>query len=133
MALRKVGVSVVRLFSLTFAKFCVTMAAVPSPAVRLLQVPGYENRANDLAFVPVSSAEPSGRGDASTCGAAREEDDELVVYFGGDVQDWRENMEAHRDNGRFVEWNLEATGEMIAEKFPEVKGVIVVHPARLAF
>ena len=42
------------------------------------------------------------------------EGSQLVVYFGGDVQDLEAVMAAHRDNSRYTQWGLENTARLLA-------------------
>ncbi|XP_012938334.1 UPF0565 protein C2orf69 homolog, partial [Aplysia californica] len=53
-----------------------------------------------------------------------------VIFFGGDVQDYPENMEKHRDNRRYKEWSTEATAAKVLGKFPQSL-VFVVKPSRM--
>ena len=53
-----------------------------------------------------------------------------VLFFGGDVQDYKENMEQHRDNKRYTEWNTEDTALLIQSKFPKSL-VVVIRPSRM--
>lgn len=53
-----------------------------------------------------------------------------VVYFGGDVQDYPENMAAHRDNKHYLSWNLEITSNLLSRKF-ENYDVYCVRPVRM--
>ncbi len=46
-------------------------SAAPSGPIRLLAVPGYEGRVNDVIYHPPQT---------------RSEEDTAVIYFGGDVQ-----------------------------------------------
>ena len=39
---------------------------------------------------------------------------QLVVYFGGDVQDLQAVMAAHRDNCRYIQYSLENTAKLLA-------------------
>ena len=39
---------------------------------------------------------------------------QLVVYFGGDVQDLQSVMAAHRDNCRYTQYSLENTARLLA-------------------
>ncbi|XP_064613889.1 mitochondrial protein C2orf69 homolog [Liolophura sinensis] len=55
---------------------------------------------------------------------------EHVVYFGGDVQDFRENMLSHRDNHRHVRWCLEETATLLHRRFPE-GNIWVVKPSAM--
>ncbi|KAK7079919.1 hypothetical protein SK128_009578 [Halocaridina rubra] len=54
----------------------------------------------------------------------------VVVFFGGDVQDYPENMTAHRDHGKYVEWSLTSTTSLLANKFPACH-ILVVKPSRM--
>ncbi|XP_066974438.1 mitochondrial protein C2orf69 homolog isoform X2 [Macrobrachium rosenbergii] len=54
----------------------------------------------------------------------------VLVFFGGDVQDYPEVMEAHRDNKRYVEWSLTETTSLLASKFPS-HHILVVKPSRM--
>ncbi|XP_060086103.1 mitochondrial protein C2orf69 homolog [Ylistrum balloti] len=45
-----------------------------------------------------------------------------VFFFGGDVQDYEEKM--HVCNSEYIEWNVEATAELLFRRFPE--GMIMV-------
>ena len=42
------------------------------------------------------------------------EGSQLVVYFGGDVQDLEAVMAEHRDNSRYTQWSLENTARLLA-------------------
>ncbi|CAG5123765.1 unnamed protein product [Candidula unifasciata] len=55
---------------------------------------------------------------------------EHIIYFGGDVQDYPENMERHRDNKRYVTWNSENTAALIHRKFPSSL-VFVIKPSKM--
>ncbi|CAG9580160.1 unnamed protein product [Danaus chrysippus] len=86
--------------------------------VRLRRVSGYEGRVNDVIFRPAISDAARGR--------------ETLVFFGGDVQDYPEAMQAHRDNRHYVKWNLESTARMLGENFVD-KHIVVVRPSRIEF
>ena len=58
---------------------------------------GFEGRRNDVISV--------GEGG---------EGGQLVVYFGGDVQDLQSVMTAHRDNSRYTQYSLENTARLLA-------------------
>ena len=47
-------------------------------------------------------------------------------------QDYIENMEAHRDNKRHTEWNLEATAELLQKRFKN-SHVWVMRPSKMQF
>eukprot|EP00095_Tigriopus_kingsejongensis_P002379 snap_masked-scaffold527_size145964-processed-gene-0.4 protein:Tk02379 transcript:snap_masked-scaffold527_size145964-processed-gene-0.4-mRNA-1 annotation:"upf0565 protein c2orf69 homolog isoform x2" len=51
----------------------------------------------------------------------------LLVYFGGDVQDFHENMHKHRDNHQYSAWSLESTAELLARSAPS-SHILVVRP-----
>ncbi|XP_076470601.1 LOW QUALITY PROTEIN: mitochondrial protein C2orf69 homolog [Babylonia areolata] len=57
----------------------------------------------------------------------RQEAKERVIFFGGDVQDYPENMLSHRDNGKYVRWNSVSTAGRLCERFPTAM-VLVVKP-----
>jgi len=82
---------------------------------RFLLVPGYSGRKNDIIY--------------SKCNAELQPESQ-VVYFGGDVQDYLENMKTHRDNHRYVKWDLEATASILAYSFPKSE-ILVVKPSRM--
>ncbi|BFY98870.1 hypothetical protein BsWGS_01909 [Bradybaena similaris] len=62
-------------------------------------------------------------GEASNCS-------EHIIYFGGDVQDYPENMERHRDNKRYVAWSSDNTAALIHRKFPSSL-VFVIKPSKM--
>ncbi|CAL1542856.1 unnamed protein product [Lymnaea stagnalis] len=81
--------------------------------LRLSQVTGDQEKTNDI-FVC---------GQNKNC-------KEHIIYFGGDVQDYPENMERHRDNKRYVKWNTESTAALIHRKFPSSL-VFVIKPTKM--
>ncbi|KAH9499169.1 hypothetical protein Btru_004332 [Bulinus truncatus] len=81
--------------------------------LRINQVVGEANKTNDIFVF----------GQKENC-------KEHVIYFGGDVQDYSENMERHRDNKRYVQWNTEATAKLIHQKFP-ASLVFVIKPTKM--
>ncbi|XP_060527137.1 mitochondrial protein C2orf69 homolog isoform X2 [Cylas formicarius] len=89
----------------------------PGRPLRLLQVEGFEARKNDVVYCPsgAPSTPPT-----------------VAAVFPGDVQDFTENMEAHRDNRRHKQWNLERTAQVIQRHFPECH-VLVIKPSRMDF
>ncbi|XP_059472831.1 mitochondrial protein C2orf69 homolog isoform X2 [Neocloeon triangulifer] len=100
-----------------------TPAAVPEPQeppptpIRLSSVAGYDGRVNDIVYCPPS---------------VRSDHNKAVIYFGGDVQDLPETMEAHRENKNYAKWNLVNTSLILHTYFPEMH-IIVVRPARMEF
>lgn len=75
----------------------------------------YKHRRNDVLY-----SQPRDKTDINS----------TLVYFGGDVQDYRSDMLAHRDNCRYMEWSLEATMHIMRERFPQ-HTCIIIHPARM--
>ncbi|KAJ8724639.1 hypothetical protein PYW08_016113 [Mythimna loreyi] len=86
--------------------------------VRLRRVTGHEGRANDTLFQPAARAPPLSQ--------------HTLVFFGGDVQDYPEVMQAHRDNRNYVKWNLENMVRMLGNSFP-TKHILVVRPSRIEY
>jgi len=73
-------------------------------------VQGFENRQNDIIYYPSYSGN-------QPCPSRENKDSDVIVYFGGDIQDYREKMEKHRDNKRYAEGrNLEITAAMLSKK-----------------
>ncbi|XP_034828554.1 mitochondrial protein C2orf69 homolog [Maniola hyperantus] len=91
--------------------------------LRLRRVGGYDGRVNDVLFHPPAKPPAS----HSTLAAAH-----ALVFFGGDVQDYPEVMQAHRDNRNYVKWNLESTARGLARDFP-TQHILVVRPARIEY
>lgn len=53
-----------------------------------------------------------------------------IIFFGGDVQDYPEEMQSHRDNGKYIRWNSLATAGRLCERFPGAM-VFVVKPHQM--
>ncbi|KAJ3621008.1 hypothetical protein MTP99_003189 [Tenebrio molitor] len=87
----------------------------PAP-LKLLSVSGYENRSNDLLY----------------CAPRLQNDRQTVVYFGGDIQDFDENMKSHRDNKNYTNWSLDSTALILRAAFPD-SHVVVVRPSRMEY
>ncbi|XP_059054647.1 mitochondrial protein C2orf69 homolog [Achroia grisella] len=85
--------------------------------LRLRRVSGHEGRLNDTLFQPATRPALASQ---------------TLVYFGGDVQDYPEVMQAHRDNRNYVKWNLENTARMLGRYFPN-KHILVVRPSRIEY
>ncbi|XP_063912889.1 mitochondrial protein C2orf69 homolog isoform X2 [Zophobas morio] len=85
--------------------------------VRLLGVAGYQDRSNDVVY----------------CGPRlQNEGQDTVVYFGGDIQDFKESMESHRDNKNYVTWSLDNTALILQATFPN-SHIIVVRPSKMEY
>ncbi|XP_068218083.1 mitochondrial protein C2orf69 homolog [Palaemon carinicauda] len=84
--------------------------------IRLGFVVAQSGLKNELIYVPPS--------------APQETKHPVLAFFGGDVQDYPEVMEAHRDNKRYVEWSLTGTASLLASKFPS-HHILVVKPSRM--
>jgi len=85
-------------------------SAAETKCIRLSGVVGKDDRKNDLLYLPGSNAG-------------------TVVYFGGDVQELPEIQGQHRDNKRYMEWNLEETALLLSQAFSQ--NIIVVRPSRM--
>ena len=104
--IRRVLTQLVGVISGVSLSVCPNMtSAAETKCIRLSGVVGKDGRKNDLLYLRGS--------DAGT-----------VVYFGGDVQDLPEIQGQHRDNKRYMEWNLEETALLLSEAFSQ--HVIVV-------
>jgi len=107
-----------------------TMSCV-SHLQRLLQVEGSQDRRNDIIYHP---ANPATNQNLDPGSYASQENGApapgSVVYFGGDVQDLPEVQATHRDNSRYMHWNLEATTNLLAKSFP-AKHILVIRPKRM--
>ncbi|KAL0881344.1 hypothetical protein ABMA27_001223 [Loxostege sticticalis] len=88
--------------------------------LRLRRVSGHDGRLNDALFQPAAARPPPDRAPHT------------LVYFGGDVQDYPEVMQAHRDNRNYAKWNLENTARMLGHNFP-TKHILVVRPSRIEY
>ncbi|KAM4698587.1 mitochondrial protein C2orf69 homolog [Rhinophrynus dorsalis] len=85
---------------------CAGVCSGPStPSLfRLPAVPGFEpTRSNDLLLCPAGE---SG------------EKPHHVVYFPGDVQNYREIMASHSENFRWKRWSLEDVAAILSQRFP---------------
>lgn len=92
-------------------------ATTPAFPIRLCGIVGYEGRINDVVYChPI----------------IRTENPSTVVFFGGDMQDFLENMQSHRDSKNYTKWNLESTASIINSRFPDCH-TIIVRPARIEY
>ncbi|XP_003706504.1 mitochondrial protein C2orf69 homolog [Megachile rotundata] len=55
---------------------------------------------------------------------------DLLLYFGGDVQDIQENMAQHSDSKKYIEWNLQNTAHILSTNFPK-KHILIIRPSRM--
>ncbi|XP_076648408.1 mitochondrial protein C2orf69 homolog [Halictus rubicundus] len=78
------------------------------------KVPGIASRFNDIIYSHPKSL---------PC-------QDILVYFGGDVQDIEECMERHADSKKYTEWSLENTAQILSTNFPN-KHVLVIRPSRI--
>ncbi|XP_061704326.1 mitochondrial protein C2orf69 homolog isoform X1 [Cydia pomonella] len=85
--------------------------------VRLSRVKGLEGRRNDVLFSPC---------------VRRVQSPPALVFWGGDVQDYPELMQAHRDNRNYIKWNLENTARILSQNFPS-HHIVVVRPSRIEY
>ncbi|KOC62985.1 UPF0565 protein C2orf69 like protein [Habropoda laboriosa] len=78
------------------------------------KVPGIIGRCNDIIYsCPIL---PSSQ--------------DVLLYFGGDVQDIQENMEQHADSKKYIEWSLQNTAQILSINFPK-KHILVIRPSRI--
>lgn len=88
--------------------------------IRLNNVKGYSNRTNNIIYLPPSQRSTNNN---------KDEPQDAIVYFGGDVQDIPEMMEENRDTKGYVKFNLDHTAMILQEAFPRAH-IIVVRPVR---
>lgn len=96
-------------------RFIAQQTTIP---IRLRTVTGFQNRVNDVVYCPPL--------------VKHEDESSAVVYFGGDVQDFTENMETNRDSKSYIKYNLEATALLLRNGFPK-SHIAVIRPARMEF
>ncbi|KAG7211591.1 hypothetical protein KM043_010847 [Ampulex compressa] len=85
-----------------------------SEVLTLMKILGVAGRYNDMLYkIPITTPTQN-----------------VLIYFGGDVQDLRENMERHNDSKHYVEWSLENTADILSNHFPR-NHVFVVRPSRM--
>ncbi|XP_045131605.1 UPF0565 protein C2orf69 homolog isoform X9 [Portunus trituberculatus] len=101
---------------LIFRKMSHSTQAVLSP-VRLGSITTPSGQANEAIYVQPSKA-------SANLPIA------VLVFFGGDVQDYPEVMAAHRDHKNYVDWSLTSTATLLASKFP-AHHVLVIKPSRM--
>ncbi|KAF5301598.1 hypothetical protein FQR65_LT08903 [Abscondita terminalis] len=85
--------------------------------IRLCGITGYDKRVNDIVYCPPN---------------VQKHVNSTVVFFGGDVQDFTENMQSDRGNKNYRIWNLEDTARVLHSHFPNFH-VTVVRPSRIEF
>lgn len=102
-------------------------SGIENASIKLQRVVGYKGRQNDVLY-----CHPLERSQRPT----------VVVYFGGDIQDLAENMQAsieksnkkfsstEKQNQRFVEWNLNRTAFYLSSCFP-TSHIVVIRPTRI--
>ncbi|XP_043492140.1 UPF0565 protein C2orf69 homolog [Polistes fuscatus] len=56
---------------------------------------------------------------------------EFLVYFGGDIQDFQENMVKHVKKKEYTEWSLNNTANILSHNFPKYH-VFVICPSRIS-
>uniref|UniRef100_A0A147BGV5 Uncharacterized protein n=1 Tax=Ixodes ricinus TaxID=34613 RepID=A0A147BGV5_IXORI len=100
----------------TVGATCRTLSYGETMIEKLEKVEGAVGKENDLVLKPAESSDV----------------EEVVVFFGGDTQDFPEAMMKHRDNRRYVQWNLEYMATLMGSHFPQGH-CIVVRPRRLQF
>ncbi|XP_076054840.1 mitochondrial protein C2orf69 homolog isoform X2 [Oratosquilla oratoria] len=96
-----------------------TSMASAEGVLRLGKILGHKGNSNEVLYKPPSTI------------ITKSSHVPVAIFFGGDVQDYPEVMLAHRDNWRYVEWNLLNTTSLLASKFP-THHTFVVKPKRMA-
>ncbi|XKL61679.1 hypothetical protein PGB90_001512 [Kerria lacca] len=57
------------------------------------------------------------------------EEDNVTVYFGGDMQDFAENMNSNSESKKYIKWSLENIAILLHHKFQQ-SHVLIVRPSR---
>lgn len=86
--------------------------------IRFLQVPGFDDRKNDVIYCRPLHVQQCVNN--------------LAIFFPGDVQDFTENMLSHRDNKHHKDWSLDNTAFLMQKKFPNCH-IVVIKPSRMDF
>ncbi|CAL8071932.1 unnamed protein product [Orchesella dallaii] len=109
------------------------VAAAVAPK-RYLQVEGFDGRRNDIVYCrPLTTLHEASNAESDTdaqSSGLEEDKQKVMLFFGGDIQDFPEMMEQHRDHRNYVAFNLEATAVMLQKQFPD-HHVAVVRPSRI--
>ncbi|GAB0098176.1 UPF0565 protein C2orf69 homolog [Sergentomyia squamirostris] len=92
--------------------------------IRLSGVTGFEGRVNDVIYCPPLQKPTPEDGE--------ELENTAVVYFGGDIQDFPENMQVHRDSKAYIKYNLENTALMLRNNFPK-SHIVIIKAVRMEF
>lgn len=92
-----------------------TGVTISGRPVRLLGVQGHDDRKNDIIYCQKLLDGPL---------------HSRVIFFGGDTQDYPENMKSHRDNHRYLKWNLVSVADLLSHQFP-TSDVFVIKPKRM--
>ncbi|CAF0859139.1 unnamed protein product [Didymodactylos carnosus] len=79
----------------------------------LERVNGYENKHNNLVFFPSLNKNDFIK--------------HSVIYFGGDIQDFPENMNSNSESRKYKQWNLVSTGELLQKRYPN-SSIILIRP-----
>ena len=80
---------------------------------------------NDVLYLKPSYVERD-HDNQETCA----KENNILIYFGGDVQDLTEKMKLHRDHKRYLQWSLEETASLLSRSYPH-QSVMVVRPNRM--
>ncbi|XP_017765188.1 PREDICTED: UPF0565 protein C2orf69 homolog [Eufriesea mexicana] len=77
-------------------------------------VPGITGRCNDVIYShPILQS-----------------NQDILLYFGGDVQDIEANMKRTSSSKKYIEWSLENTAKILTINFPK-KHVLLIRPSRI--
>ena len=81
---------------------------------------------NDIIYVEPDNCDTK----ENSCDQYRADQNRILVYFGGDVQDLSSNMKLHRDHQKYIRWSLEETAALLSRSYPD-NYIMVVRPKRL--
>lgn len=93
-----------------------TMSTAVALSVRLGPIKGANDCVNEVIYASTKDTTEINRN--------------VTVFFGGDVQDYPENMQSHRDHGRYIQWSLTNVAELLSQKFP-THHILVIKPKRM--
>lgn len=88
-----------------------TISDASSGCQRLLSVSGDKGKHNDVIV----------------CGSVQSAK-QHIIFFGGDVQDYEENMKIH--SPKYLKWNLENTALMLKSRFKD-SCILVIKPSKM--
>ena len=98
-----------------------------SDVIHLKKVTGRsQEHLNDVVFLPPQNFEKN----PTTNGKNRCYQKELVIFFGGDVQNLSEEMSLHRDHKMYIKWSLEEMALLLGKAYLN-HAIMVIRPRRM--